>query len=216
MAKSPIRVGAIDDHPTILAGVAAGLSDTTQLSDGRPLEFGPMATTVAEFLELDAPCDVVLLDIALGDSSDVAANVTALMSLGSAVILFTQERRSGPVARGLRAGALGVVGKHESMSVVADAIAIAAAGEAILNPDWAAIVGAGSVPDLAPRETETLTLYAAGLPLKTVARRMGISEVTAKEYLIRARRKYAEVGRPAATKTDLFVRAVEDGYLDSP
>lgn len=69
---------------------------------------------------------------------------------------------------------------------------------------------------MAPREAEAVRLYAAGLPLKSVARRMALSQETVKEYLLRARRKYAAAGRPAQTKTDLYRRAVEDGYLDAP
>ena len=72
------------------------------------------------------------------------------------------------------------------------------------------------VPELAPRESEALGLYATGLPLKSVARRMHLSEDTVKEYLDRVRRKYTRAGRPAYTKVDLYQRAVEDGYLPPP
>ncbi len=71
-------------------------------------------------------------------------------------------------------------------------------------------------PALAPREAEALRLYAAGMPLKSVARRMSISYETVREHLRRVRRKYSDAGRPAPTKSELFVRAVEDGYLTGP
>jgi hypothetical protein len=45
---------------------------------------------------------------------------------------------------------------------------------------------------------------------------MAISPETVREYLDRARRKYAEVGRPIETKVDYLRRAVEDGYLEFP
>jgi hypothetical protein len=44
-------------------------------------------------------------------------------------------------------------------------------------------------------------------------RRMDISEETAKQYVGRVRDKYARAGRAAATKTELYYRAVEDGHL---
>ena len=119
-----------------------------------------------------------------------------------------------PIVRALRAGAAGIVGKHEPLDVLVDAIAQVAAGEPLVNPEWAAV--AEGDPELAPREAEAVRLYAAGLPLKSVARRMALSHETVKEYLLRARRKYAAAGRPAQTKTDLFRRAVEDGYLEAP
>ena len=75
---------------------------------------------------------------------------------------------------------------------------------------------AAAIPSLAPREAEALRMYASGLPMKSVARRMGISPETVKDYLMRVRRRYDEVGRPAATKTELYVRAMEDGLVNPP
>jgi DNA-binding CsgD family transcriptional regulator len=52
--------------------------------------------------------------------------------------------------------------------------------------------------------------------LKSVARKLAISEDTAKQYLGRVREKYANAGRAAPTKMELYYRAVEDGYLPPP
>lgn len=71
-------------------------------------------------------------------------------------------------------------------------------------------------PSLSPQEKRLLMLYATGLPMKSVARRMEIRLDTAKQYLHRARTKYAEAGRPAWTKVELHRRAIEDGYLPVP
>jgi transposase len=56
-------------------------------------------------------------------------------------------------------------------------------------------------------------LYATGMPMKSVARRMCISEETAKQYVGRVREKYSRAGRAAPTKLELYYRAVEDGHL---
>ena len=61
-----------------------------------------------------------------------------------------------------------------------------------------------------------VNLYATGLPLKSVARRLGVAEETAKEYLARVKRKYLEAGRPVRTRTELYVRALEDGLIEPP
>lgn len=68
-------------------------------------------------------------------------------------------------------------------------------------------------PALSAQETLVLSLYAAGLPLKTVARQIGITQDTAKQYLDRVRAKYRRAGRASGTKIDLYPRAIEDGYL---
>jgi DNA-binding CsgD family transcriptional regulator len=54
------------------------------------------------------------------------------------------------------------------------------------------------------------------MPLKSVARKMGISPETAKQYLTRVREKYVSAGRAAPTKLELYHRAVEDGLLPPP
>lgn len=177
------------------------------------------ALTVSELLAFPGELDVVLLDVRLNDHSGPEDNVRRLTERGWSVLLYTQEPRPAVLARCLRAGARGIVGKHESWEVLADAVRVAAADEDFMNPDWAAAVEAltfhhGS--GLSPREAEVIALYATGLPLKSVSRRLGIAEETAKEHLRRARRKYASAGRSADTKTALYLRALEDGYLEVP
>lgn len=206
-----IQVAAVDDHPAILGGVAEGLP--RHLPNAH---VSVLAKTVTELLDRDVAADVVLLDVALADGSDIEDNVARLRDRSYPVLLYTQEGRQGPIARAFRAGAAGLVGKHEDLSVLADAIRTVVAGDCHLTPEWAAVVEAEALPKLAPREAEAVTLYATGLPLKSVARRMSISPETVREYLDRARRKYAEVGRPIETKVDYLRRAVEDGYLDFP
>ena len=101
--------------------------------------------------------------------------------------------------------------------VISAIVVIASLGQPLENLEWAtAIDGDRAFADaqLANREREVLRLYAAGLPLKAVAERLGISYNTAKENITRIRVKYIEVGRPAPTKIDLLHRAIEDGLVD--
>jgi len=72
-------------------------------------------------------------------------------------------------------------------------------------------------PRLAPRQREVLVAYVAGSDLlPTVARELGMDRETLKTHLRRIRLKYAEVGRAAPTRRDLYVRAVEDGLIPPP
>jgi hypothetical protein len=52
--------------------------------------------------------------------------------------------------------------------------------------------------------------------LPTVARRLGMERETFKTHLRRIRDKYDAVGRPAPTRRDLYVRALEDGLIAPP
>lgn len=209
-----LRVGLIDDHPAISTGVPAGLS---RLIDPAPVFTD--AKTVDELVSSEAGADgfdVVILDIRLADESTPEDNVRRLSERGWPVLLYTREPRPAVLARCFAAGARGAVGKHEDWPVLAEALHAVGAGELYYNAEWACAVEAMSdshrFPELAPRELEAVQLYAAGIPAKSVARRMGVSETTVKEYLRRAGKKYENAGRPAATKTGLAQRAMEDGY----
>lgn len=114
---------------------------------------------------------------------------------------------------------LGVVLKSSPPATVIDAIRAAARGEQVVTMDWAAAIdGDPALPEvgLSPRQLEVLALYANGEKASTVARQTGLSEQTVVDYLGRIRKRYAEAGRPATTKTDLYKRALEDGWLPIP
>ena len=160
--------------------------------------------------------DVAILDVQLADRSEPEDNVRGIRDAGVPVLLYTQDTRLGVVAKCLQAGAMGIVNKREAPSVLVDAARAVARGEPFMNADWASALAADvrwAVPNLAPREVEALRLYATGLLKTSVARRMGIREATVDEYLTRIRRKYQASGRPIATKLDLYLRALEDGYI---
>ena len=72
-------------------------------------------------------------------------------------------------------------------------------------------------PSLSARQREVLIAYvSSGDLLPTIARRLGMDPETVKTHLRRVRAKYAEVGRPAPTRRDLYARAMEDELLAPP
>jgi len=98
------------------------------------------------------------------------------------------------------------------------AIRAVAAGADWVSPRLAYLFATYDAPDrsaLSAQETRTLRVYPTGMPIRSVARRLGISEETAKQYVRRVREKYAQANRAAPTKLDLYHRAVEDGHLPS-
>lgn len=207
-------MGVIDDHPAVARGVVSELG----LFLHRPIhEF--VASHVAQLVDGDDEVDLILLDIQLRDGTDAAQNVTRLRSRGWPVLLYSQELDLRIIAGCLGAGAMGIVGKHEDPEQLAEAVEVVLGGEPYLNRMWAAAIEEEPhwlAPKLSAREREAMRLYAMGLPLKSVARRMNVSAETAKEFLLRVRRKYSAAQRPADTKMDLFLRAVEDGILPPP
>ncbi|GAA3735178.1 response regulator transcription factor [Leifsonia bigeumensis] len=206
-----IRVGVVDDHESVRLGLKAACIDAG-------FEFVLAAASVREFVsELGGrECDVVVLDLSLGDGSTVTENVKAVQATGCAVLIHSIADRVALVREALAAGAAGVIPKSSATKTVMSALATVARGDVLNNLEWATAIDADrdfSKAQLGRREREILHLYASGLPLKLAAERLGIGYATAREYLDRIRVKYVEVGRPAPTKVDLLRRAVEDGIL---
>jgi DNA-binding NarL/FixJ family response regulator len=208
-------VALIDDHESVRLGLEAaclrGGEQRVVFSGGTVKEYLSWRASSAE-----PPVDVVVLDLTLGDGTTVTENVATLDADGASVVIHSVADRPASVREALVAGAAGVVSKSSTLDDVLDAIRTVARGEALNNVEWASAVdGDREFADaqLSTREREVLRLYAAGLPLKAVAERLGVAYSTAKENITRIRVKYVEVGRPAPTKVDLLRRAMEDGIV---
>lgn len=75
----------------------------------------------------------------------------------------------------------------------------------------------GGRPRLARRQRDVLIAYTGGNDLISVlARQIGMTPETFRTHLRRIRVKYEKAGRPAPTRRDLYVRAVEDGLVPPP
>jgi two-component system nitrate/nitrite response regulator NarL len=162
---------------------------------------------------------VALLDLRLRDGRRVAENVRTLIQAGYAVVTCSTIDDAGLVHEAGRAGALSYVRKSRDPGEMRQALAAAARGERHVSPSHAALIQRArtyGVPELSGQEREALRLYASGLTMSSVARRLNVKQGTAKSYLDRVRDKYEHAGRAARTKLELRDRAVEDGVLNSP
>lgn len=206
----PMRLALIDDHELVREGLRALLEEK---GDG-DVDVVYSGESPADAVGTGAT--VALLDVDLGPGSDPVAMSTRLLSdAGAAVLLISAFEDAASIRSGLAAGALGFVPKRVSYDVLSEALVTAARGELFLSVDLASILASTpEAPELSPRELDALRLYASGLKLAAVARRMGISPHTAKEYLDRVRAKYGQVGRQARTRTELYAAAARDGLLD--
>lgn len=206
-----VRVAIVDDHES----VRLGLTMACQEAGYKVLV---TAASVNELVALlgSRECDVVVLDLSLGDGSRVTDNVKRSQATGAAVLVHSIADRVASVREAVAAGAAGVIPKSSPTTTVMNAIETVARGDVLNNLEWATAIDADSdfaKAQLGRRERDVLHLYASGLPLKAVAAQLGIANSTAREYLDRIRVKYIEIGRPAPTKVDLLRRAVEDGIL---
>jgi DNA-binding NarL/FixJ family response regulator len=210
-----IDVAAVDDHPIILDSVARWVG----AGEGDIRVVATAATVDALLAGPGRHAGVVLLDLELGDGTTAAGNVTAIVAAGPAVLVLSASEQPLVVRSAIQAGARGYALKNEPADQIRSAIREVAAGGDWISPRLAYILAIDNDidrPTLSQQERRALQLYATGLPMKSVAKLMAISEETVKQYLGRVRQKYSIAGRAAPTKVELYHRAVEDGHLPPP
>ena len=210
--EKQICVAVVDDHDAIRFAFKAACVEYG-------FNFCASAGSVNELLQANPSmrCDVVVMDLSLADGSIVAENVTKLLKTGAQVVVFSIADKQNLVRAALKAGAATLVPKAQSMDDLAAAIRLVAAGVYVNTLQTAAAIDSDTDfkdAALSPREREVLSLYASGFALKQVAAELDIKISTAKEHIDRVRTKYSTVGRTASTKTELLVRAIEDGILE--
>lgn len=161
-------------------------------------------------------CQVVALDLSLGDGSSPSINVHRLRAHGCKVILFSLADDPDALKDALSAGASGYVRKAERTSKLLDMVRDVHAGRDVLCREFAAVLDDDqefSRNALTEKEQEAVGLYASGLNIDATAARMGCSPATAKTYVDRAKAKYQAQNRPATQKVHLFINAIKDGIL---
>lgn len=212
MSDRVTRVAIIDDHEAIRLGMGSALAAARA-----PVELVGGAPDVASFLaSTPGDVDVVLLDLRLADGSDPGDNARRLRAEGYRVLVYSVADNARLLRRALAGGADGVCRKAEPIDATVAAILAVAEGQQVLSQEvLQAIEGDAHylAAALGPREREVLSLYAAGLEIPEIARSLFIAENSVKEYLKRIRAKYTQIDRPAASKLELFRRAIEDGIV---
>ncbi|WP_270484997.1 response regulator transcription factor [Gordonia sp. w5E2] len=203
------RLAIVDDHTLVREAVAARLSGW-----GHDVV---LSTTDLNQAAARDDVDVMVLDLDLGAAGIADDEVVAsVVSRGVAVIVLSALASARHVRRMVGAGCSAVVSKQDELDSLHSAVDAALTGEIWMTPTLARAVlsdrDAGR-PDLSPKEIEALRLYACGMKLDSVARRMGIASSTAKQYIDRVRQKYEAQGHRARTRHELYCAAVDDGFL---
>ncbi|MBS1907258.1 MAG: response regulator transcription factor [Actinobacteria bacterium] len=203
----------IDDHEIVAVAVQSVVAQT----DG--LEFAGSAGTVAELLAAHPDVDVAVLDLRLADGSSPVANVEQLIAAGARVLVLTSGDNPYLIRSVAKTPILGLVRKSAPMPVIVDTLRRVAADEMDLSTELASAMSTDrdlNAARLSAQEQRVLTLFARGVKAQSVAYDLGITVHTVDDYVRRIRAKYAQIGRPAYDKVDLYRRALEDGFLPLP
>lgn len=159
--------------------------------------------------------DLVVLDLDLNDGRSPVANVAAIADLGVPVIVVSALGDPATIRACLAAGVLGYVSKQARPEEVLQALQSALRGEQVMSPEVASALlhQADDQLNLSEQERRAMVLYASGLKMESVARRMNVSRTTAEEYIKRVRAKARKAGTPLPTKTDMYRMAQRAGML---
>jgi len=182
-----IRVLIVDDH----AIVRLGLSDLLGATDGIEVVGSLADGSLAEAAVTDLEPDIVLMDLSMPGLDGIEATRAVLARRpATRVIMLTSFSENARILAALDAGAVGYLLKDAEPGDIIRALGDAAAGGVPLSPKAARALlpggrsnGSVSVAALTAREREVLLLVAVGLPNKSIARKLAISEKTVKAHL---------------------------------
>lgn len=203
--RTRITVGIIDDFAILLESLRLWLE-----RNAPDIEVAVCASTFKEFVnDPSFPPRVVLIGELRNETASMGARIRACVAAGSQVVVVADNAAvSHRVA--MEAGAAEALSRKTPMLEIVDAIRRADA-----RSQQNATVSRESLvrPNLSPSENQALALYVQGASTQEVATAMNVKYETAKTFLRRVRQKYARVERPAGKRSDLMVRATEDGII---
>lgn len=208
-----IRVLIVDDHPMVRQGLAVVFAGAADIEVVAAVADGALAADAA----VAGQADIVLMDLSMPGMDGVQATGEVLARCPDArVVVLTSFAEQARVMAALNAGAVGYLLKDTEPDDLVQAVREAAAGHAPISPRaaLALLPSRGATrrppgPNLSSREREVLALVAVGLPNKSIARRLQISEKTVKAHLTRI---FAALGVYDRTSAALW--AQRNGLLE--
>lgn len=185
-----IDVLVVDDNALVRRGLTDLLAATSDMTVVGALQDGSQAAAAVHDL---AP-DVVLMDLQMPGMDGIDATRAVLAARPTTkVIMLTSFSENARILAALEAGAIGYLLKDAEPDDITRAVRDATAGGAPLSPRAAvALLPAHRPPNrarpasadtLTERERQVLSLVAVGLPNKSIARQLNISEKTVKAHL---------------------------------
>ena len=208
--EQPVTVAIIEDHPVVTEGVTSWI----QSDPGQRVRLVQTGRDLTGLQAVPRP-DVLILDLELAGEL-VTGQIPGLVSAGYRVVAFSGHSDPAIVMETLDNGAHAYVSKDEGREHLVEAVLAAAADRPYVTRSQARAIlddQRPTRPALSEQERQALLLWFQGMSKASVGRRMSISENTVRQYISRARAKYAATGRTAPSKDALLARAIEDGVI---
>jgi DNA-binding NarL/FixJ family response regulator len=203
-----IRVGIVDDHPTVLAALTGAIEATDDLA------LVGTARTTDDALRLAADIDVLVCDVQLDGHAEGLRILEVLHDPGTAarsfrppaVIMLSGFQQPSLVRAAIERGAAGFLDKSADLDAILAAVRTVAAGGTVYT---AAALHLSRTARRRPsdRELEVIDLVIGGSTNAEVATALGLSERTVESHLRRLFDRYGLLSR-----VELAVLALDEGW----
>jgi two-component system, NarL family, nitrate/nitrite response regulator NarL len=207
-----ISVAVVEDHQVVVEGIRSWLA-----ADGRA-EVTAAGDSIEEVLGgAGAEADVIVLDLTLGMDM-VTERVAGLSDAGHRVVVFSMHSKPLTVRTVMAAGACAFLDKASEQHHFVDTVLTVARDGAVMTPSMAGGILV-EVAGLSGRQKEVLRYLFQGMSHAAIARRLKkengepVSAHTVKQYVDRARARFAAAGRPCRSNFALLARCIEDGLI---
>lgn len=212
MLLMPVNLIVMEDHPLFRQATLDLL--VTQMEDVE-IAYAGTDLTIAKTVCEQVPVSCIVLDLDLGNGTPPLDTIEDLSTTGVPIVIISALGEPALIRAALARGIAAYVPKKSQPVELVLAVRQAIRGLQYTSPELASMLlqGEDGGVQLSDQERKALILYASGLKMDTVARRMGVSTTTAKEYIKRVRQKYAKSGTTLPTKVDLHQLARSQGLL---
>ncbi|GAA6616914.1 response regulator [Scytonema sp. NUACC26] len=209
--ENPIRILIADDHPVVMAGLAAileidpeaNITVVGQANNGRKV--------VEMFAQLQP--DVALIDLRIPEMDGVEAIKAIRKQFPHArLIVLTTYDSDEDIYRGLQAGAKSYLLKDVPREELLNCIQTVHSGQSFIPPEVGAkLAERMKSPELSKREREVLELMATGKSNLEIAAALHISESTIKTHINNILNKLN-----VSDRTQAVITALKRGMVSLP
>jgi DNA-binding NarL/FixJ family response regulator len=217
---APITVLVVDDHGVVRRGMQSYLELLTDIQCVGEAEDGRKALDrVAALDAAGEPPDVVMMDLVMPGMDGIRATAVLKQRYPDVqAVAMTSFAEVERIQEALEAGAAGYLLKDASVEAVAAAIRAASRGEVYLDSRVAQRLAeslraprTAGAHALTAREREVLVQVAHGLSNQQIARRLSISERTARSHVSSILTKLG-----LASRTQAALWAIREGLVPRP
>jgi two-component system, NarL family, nitrate/nitrite response regulator NarL len=203
----------IEDHPLYREGLISFLRTTFPTST---IHYEGADISAAKQICQTKNVNIAIVDLHLGDNRSPSEIVSMLTSIKIPVLVISALSSFESVKSAFSMGAKGYISKDSATEEFEKAIKAIARGSEWVSPVLNEVLSYSqkTSDELSNQEPRALVLYASGLKLDAVARRMNVAPSTVKQYIERAKLKYRIAGKPIRTKTDMYRTLRDEGLVE--